>query len=190
MINLKSFCLAGHHITSEPWSCGEYSFASDGEVLVRVPRIDGFEEFNRNPDWILPTFKLPISSPEASIPEELLAMRKCEGCTDGRKPIPCEECEGKGQVYAHTDHNRYDVECMSCEGGKVIPESMVCDRCEGTGKVRCNSNVKIGELFYSATSLAKIVSLPSLRFFQGNERAARFEFDGGDGLIAGSRMDC
>ncbi|MFA7212093.1 MAG: hypothetical protein WC110_11680, partial [Bacteroidales bacterium] len=40
MIDLTKFCKPHHRHFGEPWSSGEYSYATDGAIAIRIPRID------------------------------------------------------------------------------------------------------------------------------------------------------
>lgn len=39
-----------HPLVTAPWSAGEFTFATNGHVMIRVPRVDGIEPNSEAPD--------------------------------------------------------------------------------------------------------------------------------------------
>ncbi len=106
---LEEFCSADRdrHYFRHLWSRGEFTYSTNGHVLIRVPRLDNVGENELAPDCdrffvkALTQAKL-MSVPAFDIPEI--------------EDEDCEACDGSG--LAHHD-------CPACE--------CVCDDCEGSG---------------------------------------------------------
>lgn len=155
-IDLTTWCDTYREYIKAPWSLGDYSYATNGHVLIRVPRRDDapdcnkelLSKVNHNFD-VSPAEWLPI--PEVS-PQK----------------IDCDECNGTGEYICHTcDHNHGD-----------------CENCDGTGKVQKRTPVTVGNTLFSDVYLAMIAALPGAQIgVQDYPNASRFRFDGGDGLI-------
>ena len=101
---LQDFCaernLSAIYNLTEPWSAGEWSYATDGFVIVRVPRQADIPERKNVPDVgeLLRAFAGP--EPTLDIPE--FPEPKHKGCADcaGRGTyndgVVCEDCDGTG----------------------------------------------------------------------------------------------
>ena len=90
----------------QPWSHGERTYATNGHILVYVPRIAEIPENAKAPDttrllenatsgeWVL--------VPETAMPQD----------------VPCEWCEGSGRYPLDRRH-----ECGECDGMKTQPDT-------------------------------------------------------------------
>lgn len=132
---LKKFCgdaRYNKHIGT-PWSIGEFTYATNGFILVRVPRLPEVPErenvvniqavLGENPE---PTEGY-VGSPGIGglqIPE----CPKCKGIESN--PEGCEECEGSGVVTFENDFHDYECTCQSCDGDGKHGR---CLKCNGTG---------------------------------------------------------
>lgn len=139
-----------------PFSFGDYTYASDGRIMIRVPRIAGtdveppaqhdlgskvktLEGYLRRTEFAkfkpLPSVNLPPVPPYQPQP--------CKECAaTGRiHSVSCTKCDGTGVVTCPTcDH---DDDCDRCNGvgsrdrpakPDDDPEHVsACDECEGTG---------------------------------------------------------
>jgi hypothetical protein len=162
MIQLDRFCGKDEfrpklHL---PFSKGDWTYASDGRIAVRVPR------------W--PTVPERAEAPNA---EELFA----KDVTDEFRPLPaitiplpkepedCEECDGRGVKH----------ECPTC--------GCTCRACSGSGQrpVGDRVSVGIGPSVFPARYILLLQSLPSVQITTPDNRniPARFRFDGGEGLL-------
>jgi hypothetical protein len=106
-VDLTQFCdLNAIHrpFLMEPWSRGEYSYASDGAILVRVPRQPDVAENPNAPDAVN-NFAGDIDYTDPAIPElppeNREQCRKCDG--DGGVCGDCEDCDGRGYTTNHDD---------------------------------------------------------------------------------------
>ena len=110
-----------------PWSRGEWSYATNGHILVRVPRLDDVDE-----------------NPKAPGAEKLLAETKqakfipvpvCAPPPD----VDCRYCGGKGYF----------------SNGRGYPRDK-CLECSGTKKVPCFDGVDVGNSHFQRRYLAMI----------------------------------
>jgi hypothetical protein len=186
MIKLERFRLpdneANHFNMSQPWSVGAFTYATNGHLAVRMPRVPEIPERKNvimieerliwDHESLLDYLPLP--------PYDLEGRQRCSLCT-------CPECDGEGEVIAETDYNEYEVTCKTCNGGELVPgdeEGVPCRRCNGTGK-DFDFAVAWGAGFISAYLLEMIKDLPGVQLSPTGDGMTpwRFIFHGGVGLI-------
>jgi hypothetical protein len=174
MINLQQFCEKDDDYLSEsrkwlgrPFSRGDWSYASDGRILLRVPRL---------PD-------VPEGVAASSKAEELFAEVAGEPFVN---PTPnklpeidddeeCAECDGRGTAH----------DCPTCH--------CACLACDGTGIENpwLHLSIGYGQAVFHALYIARIKDLPDLKFGKPDaEKPMRFQFDGGEGLLMPMRGRC
>jgi hypothetical protein len=165
----------------KPWTVGEFTYATDGFRLLRVPAIAGVDPNNRGvaitnlylkagpmPDtgWV----DLPALPPTAPCP-------KCQG---GKKPV-CEECDGNGTVSLSNSYSTYDdIECASCGGTGVGEE---CPECWGYETVETEPEILIGGVTYKTYQIRSFKDLPGVQIAPAKGVINWIRFDGGDVLI-------
>ena len=163
MIDLKLFCLTDKtrsKAIGQPWSDGEFTYATDAAIIVRVPRLSDVPE---NPN----------------APTSAVAARIFETATDGKwsalpeftapKYVTCENCGGGG-----------NCDCPDCV------DTHTCGICHGTGeKLEKLPSVKFGEQLVSPKYLALLATLPGVRLANAVEtlKPLHFKFDGGEGRL-------
>jgi len=132
---LKKFC--GDPLCSgrigEPWSKDNFTFATNGYILVRVPRLPEVPEGENvvNIDAVLNINPEPSDTYVDAPGIEDLAIPECPRCKGKEsEPRECEECEGSGEVLLENDFNEYECTCKSCGGDG---EHGRCPKCKGTG---------------------------------------------------------
>ena len=200
MIDLKSFCRVDTEEFSTPFSVGDKSYATNGVILVCVPRVDGIECREDAPKL---GDRLPFDH------DEITDWRPLPGLTDDQKKDTCgfckghgfvrtcQECGGHGAVYFSNDYNNYECMCESCCGdgdhGVTAETSgaISCPGCNGT-KLRGDA-VDVGRNKHDGLNtiyIAKAQELPGVVFsLAGDELSPfRFKFDGGVGLIMPMRL--
>jgi hypothetical protein len=145
---LKKFC--GDSKYNEkigtPWSAGEFTFATNGFILVRVPRLAEVPERQNVVSLKSVLEQNPVPSDgwvDAPGVEDLKipACPRCKGKESN--PTPCEECDGTGAVDFDNRWNSYEFTCKSCDGDG---EHGSCKKCGGTGYLidTEDSNIPIG----------------------------------------------
>lgn len=165
MIDLKAFCGgdAFRPYLAQPFSRGENTYATNGRICLRLPRMADVPEQDK---------------PKA---EEIFAKAKmdCQYFELEAFKLPtreeeedCRACEGRG-----TDHDCPECTCR-------------CGSCGGTGLHQPTIAVGIGNGVFSHKHVLLMQNLPGLRVGEtdGTE-AMPFRFDGGDGLVMPMRRE-
>ena len=168
-IDLTQFCERnGFRLwMTEPFGIGEYTYASNGVILVRVPRSD----------W--PSCDLPEVVRPASFPQ----IRKWLNGSPAMAPIPaippgpyyekCFMCSGSGEVQS---------DCGDIEE---------CEECDGEGVIEKHTFYRFGSRSFNARYLRMIQALPDSRLatYGPQTEAALFAFTGGRGLLMAVNED-
>ena len=157
--HLTTFCSLEENRRSlnTPWSEGAYSYASDGRVIIRIPRLADVPERDSAPKNLdQQLFKgFPLAFPFSSITEPVSA--------DYNK---CTKCYGSGERT-----------CSECG------TTHTCDQCKGNGQLA--STTKIGTQLFNTHNLRLISQLCEIQWqLKSSENRIYFEFNGGDGLIS------
>ena len=173
MIDLEPFCgkEGNRPYLHHPFSRDEFTFATDGRICVRVPRIAGIPE--RDKHEINPT-NLPWDQtaefsplPELKLPPQTTDMELC-ACYGG-KIHDCPDCE--------------------CE----------CENCDGRGETKVNSDddksIDILALPFGLRYVRLVTTLPNVQIAKiawpnDTVTGLRFKFDGGDGLLMPLKSAC
>lgn len=160
-MDLSKFCAseADRPILAKPFTRGQWSYGTNGRVLVRIPRQDDIPE-----------------KPDAPDVEKLFEGKEAASCTEVLKiDLPasddddaCDRCDGRGVEH----------DCPGCH--------CKCDECDGTGATQIwhGTSFGLGDAIFNAQYLWQIRNLPGLRF--GKPSATdpiMFVFDGGEGLV-------
>jgi hypothetical protein len=160
-IDLQSFCSIDSNRMDKPFSIGEYTYATNGHISIRVPRDPSVDE---------------IDNPVAI--EKAFASFNSEGMRPLKNAIPdapkakqerCVLCLGTGIEH----------DCPECKHS--------CGECDGAGWTTeiIKESVMIDGKFFDASFIRKISILPFLiiNLHQQYEGAMGFQFDGGFGLV-------
>lgn len=184
MRDLRPFCSQSdwrRHL-SEPFTLGAYTYALDGTVNVRVPRIEG-EADTENPDQLAAINT--IEKIFATCADQVLAPLPFKMPPELPK-VECGECEGRGT----------DCDCPHCDN-----DECKCTLCNGDGEVARSRRIIFEHVCIKERLLRRVAGLPGFQLGMPSEpqkadviNALRFTFDdgqgrAGDGLIApmGSR---
>ena len=159
---LKKFCSTDttRLAINSPFSQEQWTYATDGRVIVRVPRLADVPENEKAPK---------------NIDENI--WRKNPGLTGWQdlptypKPteVECETCGGGGvhECSCGDSHG-----CANCDGSGIVPEPVV--------------GVKIGRQHAANNYLHLLSELPSVKISESavdEHHALHFIFDGGEGLL-------
>lgn len=211
-MDLKLFCNANKPgVLDAPWSHEEFTYATNGHILIRVPRRDDVTENKIAPKvWagdIAECFKRePVEW--VPVPEVDYDGEECEVCGGTGTAFLCPECEGKGGVWPKTKYSTYELqECATCRGiGQISQQNWdhfvkchkfkgeeikdTCGECDGTGIERTKDSKVVNGARINERYLWMIGELPGAQLgtFEP-EAAVRFRFDGGDGLVMPMRGD-
>lgn len=188
MLDLEKFCEPSMKKISRPWSAGDYTYATNGHIAVRVPRMDDAPENEEAPDMArVPWDHETLNDWEPLPPYDLAGAKDCTLCKGMKKARVCHECDGEGEVTAETDYNYYVVTCKTCGGDGTMPgesDDPPCPRCQGTGR-SLNIPVPWAAGHIGMQMLVKINDLPGVKLSKtgDGEKPWRFIFDGGAGVI-------
>ncbi len=208
-IDLKPFCRTmniGKAIDlTQPWSAGEYTYAANGHIMVRVPRRDDVPERSNVPlvqhIWDGSLIGREKAKPLPKVPS--LGVKSCETCEGSGRVVTCNHCAGEGVQECDMGHEH---ECEECDGdgefqfrdGRDNPESArPCEDCEGKGtSVDAHDGLKtpvlIGDIACVALGyLMQISELPGVTWAPSgihSDAPIPFWFEGGEGLLMGMRF--
>lgn len=183
---------------TEPFSRGEWTYATNCHICVRIPRIS--------------TITHEASVSESA--EKLFADAKAR--TTVWQSLPdfelkrsdCSTCGGTGYMqrcpaYDHPDHKcfngkskickQYDGDCAKgCS--KDAEFSFKCEDCEGSGEIKLPGKYIVqgaaGTTQISAIYLDMIKDLPNVMIAPYDETSGfLFRFDGGEGMLMPMRQE-
>lgn len=147
-----------------PFTIDDYTFATDGRILVRVPKLSGVSMLDASHINGVMEVTIPLDVPDhATVWEPLDAA-----------VIPPFE---KG-------------DCMECFGDEC--DKQYCRLCEGTGQSEKYVPVLLGNKKINSVYLRKIVDLPGLLLAPNmtpRTGVMPFRFDGGRGLLMPMRWE-
>lgn len=163
MIDLQQFC--GTDSTraklAAPFPDGEFTYATDGRIIVRVSALD-----------------YPSLS-ESNAPRNVATIQKWNhpAITDWRDLPPglpeddwreCKTCKGLGDHYCETCEDWHD-----------------CGKCDGAGRKYHIIGIAVGASKIDAKYLRKIATLPDAKIENPSEPndAVAFKFTGGVGYV-------
>ncbi|MNV70720.1 Chaperone protein DnaJ [compost metagenome] len=181
-----------------PWQEDGSSFATNGHIGIML---DGAPDPSIHPADPVMAGRIPKLLAQVAANQQEIAIAlpeeppetcyRCQG-TGFAITEQCEECDGDGR-FEHGSHN-YD--CKDCDGNgehavpapQGSPGAEECGRCDGEGKLfsRYVDLHADGTTYkFQEKYLRLIIGLPSPRLFVGADRteAARFEFEGGRGVL-------
>lgn len=197
-VDLKEFCAAGEwrSYLEQPFSIGEFTYATNGHMALRVPRRADVGSVKNAPESIAGMFekvegKEAGARPLPNIPD--VPMSVCRDCRGGGKVTSCRECGGEGELECDLGH---DHECGDCDGRGFFPalgreDSAIrpCPKCYGGGRVPehgWDTPVIFPEgVAISIRYARKIAKLPGIRVNSAETYGGPlpFWFDGGAGLL-------
>lgn len=157
--DLQQFCSTHDHAFSikEPFTRGDFTYATSGHILVRVPRLEAVGPVERSPS----AEKLFDQSPPVECMPLFLKLpppkvEECAECSDGESVHDCPNCD------------------------------CVCDSCDGAGEIEVRVSCEVRGVLFDTAYIRKIQTLPGLKFAVAppKKAAVRFEFEGGgEGLL-------
>lgn len=207
-MGLKLYCSTNpnhFHSMANPWSHGEFTYATNGYIIIRIPRLADVPENDECPKvWEGDLAELFTREPAAwiDVPEVDYEGEECERCDGTKEAYLCPECEGYGEVFLQSRFNVYEgQDCATCNGDGQLPQDEwdafvkchsfkgepikeVCDGCDGTGIATCRESHDVNGVLINEKYLWMIGNLPGAKLGTfGEPDPVRFTFDGGDGLV-------
>lgn len=161
--HLQKFCSTQENRVSlaTPWSEGAYSYACDGRVIVRIPRLADVPERDdapKNSDANL-FIGLPYEQPFTPVPTP-----------DSEDYIRCPKCKGSAECT-----------CKECD----TPHP--CGKCKGEGVVLSRTNLETHS--FNTLTLRLISQLLNAHWqIKADQTRVYFKFEGGDGIVTGSLL--
>ena len=162
---LQRFCNVDRESLAVQFTQGEYTYASDGRLIVRVPRLDDVPENPDAPKNVAMNIfaATPFRVKEDRTPISALTIPPLEG------PDDCANCQGGGIHFCEACDDHHD--CTRCEGGKVQERAIAVEF----------KQHKISHLLLNQIKDLPNVSLAASAI--GMEAALAFFFDGGEGRM-------
>lgn len=158
--DLQPFCSTENSLEylRRPWSKEGFTYATNGHVLIRVPRLSDVPENDKAPN----TDKIFAGTADQTATQKIPTAKIPKGRT-----FECVSCEGRG-----TEHDCPDCTCE-------------CEECGGVGRSEEQISAGILGAIYSAKYIRQLLTFPGLRFSSSPpvDGPARFVFDGGEGAI-------
>lgn len=149
---------------TKPFTVGEFTYATNGHIMIRVPKVAGVPKQTKDSDWNGPLKALADTafSPLAHgpVPEHPLGS--------------CTKCDGRGTAH----------DCPDCECG--------CGACNNTGEAFPAISTTIRGHIYALRYIAMMLALPGVEVATETAPAMPllFKFDGGGvGAIMARRAE-
>jgi hypothetical protein len=198
MIDLKPYCLTEKFrpYLAAPFSIGEFTYATNGHVLVRVPRREDAPEYAgpRKLEAMLASLAGP-HGPASAIPDlkTILQTKKCDVCDGSGWVAQCEKCGGDGFIECCECGQEKD--CEDCSETGHFPakagedDAKICEDCAGKGVEFSEQYVALSDKnVFQVKYLNLILELPKVEIALADEQSPSvFFFEGGCGLIMGCR---
>lgn len=190
-IDLQPFCGTFCNDNFDtPFGAGDYTYATNGHIAIRVPLIAGTE---RKPPIKLQGIKFYpedehlghwMQLPQYEPPEK----KRCGSCKGLKRSSTCPDCDGDGTVQMSHGRHFHEAECKECDGEGLIPGGdKTCSSCDGIGETYTDqyAGVKIENVLLAVKLLDKIKALPGAELYLPAPESGmvNFRFDGGVGLV-------
>lgn len=185
---LSTFCHQDRKDMCAPFSFGDCSYATNGHIILRVPRLADVPEWDAINEKAAKLFSdvdldiALIDIPDFPQPKQ----EPCIACEGTGKVSKCPECDGGGYVNLENDHNEYECMCKTCDGeGSKAGGDRVCSNCCGTGKYSGRHKpIDVGCSSFADVYLMLLKELPGIKIAPIKPKGlAYFRWDEGDGLI-------
>ncbi len=192
MIDLTKFCQPpGEYRTrlQAPFSAGDWTYATNGHMAVRVARRDDVaetaDEYAKAAVALERTFSSAGTFPwrplDVVIPE--VKLERCGICRGLARGVACSACKGEGSHRCDCKH--CTASCEDCDGSGIARAPMdtpsdnlrACMVCDGRGTVRDTRHVFFGNgLALRAEYLRLVLSLPGPVFMAVRDDATPHKF--------------
>lgn len=166
-IDLQKFCSEDEtrEPLMKPWRDGDFTYASDGRVIIKVPAEPG-----------------DVVQPKTPTPEKvaiIFSWFNGPGLEWQKLPtLPVLETQGCGVCHGDGEHE--------CDCGCVHK----CGNCDGVGKIPIDAHLDIGPARFNCYYLRLIADLPGLEIaVRGELDPMMLRFDGGVGVLMPMRKD-
>jgi len=188
-IDLQQFCALTdiHGFFEQPFNIGEYTFATNRHLMVRVPKLEQYE-IHINGIMVESIQEMIKQAEKAKdfiplVDWEKPELKECIDCAGTGRVDKCKKCNGAGEL-----NQAYAEPCEDCDTSGVVPGTEKdCHYCNGKGKrYGFFKPCLIGnEIYACAEYIALIESLPNpfVDISGKPEDVIPFKFTGGIGLL-------
>lgn len=185
---IESVCEKDHPKLGRPWRAGEWIYASNGKICVRLAASDlnanelpgafNLAAFAWDHDQVKEWIRLK--------PEQILT--ECKACKGSGKGGWCDECNGCGEVEVKCEDcdDTHTHDCPTCHRDRRSHATTPCAECRGTGKAADKkAHTKIGSRHFAnwLLSLAADCGDGTVEIDADPGEKARIRFDGGCGYV-------
>lgn len=173
-------CGSRRFYLAKPWRVGDYVYATDARIAVRVDPACWDGDLAGEGDGCQPKME-PIFAGIAGVKEwaPLPKFPACEDCRGtGKAGRECESCAGTGSRWCKQCTDEH--ECQCCEGVGVLYDT--CDFCP----------VPFGPKWVHRQLANKLKSLPNVEWGSADDEPLTpvfFRFTGGAGAVSPIRKD-
>lgn len=192
---LERFCHPNRNPLDKPFSQGEYSYATDGKIAIRIKRLSWIGELAKAPKMdCLPWNHKNVKTWSAWPHYDISKVCKCGTCGGTGIIQACPECDGEGSISLESDYNRYDFTCKTCDGKGDLPGDLAggtpCEMCDRTGR-DLTQTVAYGAGHIAISLLEKIKTLPEIQLSDVGDGIApfMFVFRSGEGIVMGTSKE-
>lgn len=192
-IDLNKFCGEDHAMykMGSPFVLGNFKYATDGRICIRVPTNDPESDFRTVPsaDGLFTARIFPEPWPPS---EYLQGEIPCPDCNEGN--VKCEKCNGDEFGCDDCNHTgcagpkckcdpKLSSACRECGDTGIV--LIGCKTCNGCGSVIGDVGTMVGISFIGARYDRLIRELPNVQYSRAADIRSRieFSFDGGEGCV-------
>lgn len=185
---LESFC-GGDYVErkfDKPFSSSDSTYATDGRIIIRVPRMG---EFNNLPLVDIGNLGWDTAFENQTwqkLPDGDIERKKCPACKGTGKMTVCPDCDGEGDVKFKKGRNHYSCECKECDGnGFLAGGTEKCGRCNGIGLIPVERKFIIGTVIVDAKYIHLLKKLSNTEIYipDGEFKPIPFRCDEGVGFV-------
>lgn len=157
--DLRQFCGTDEQRTSiqAPFTRGPFTYATNGHVLVRVPRLDDVPQIEGTPhaEVIFDKAARQEVGPPPVLTLPPYETEECDACSEGEAIHDCPNC--------------------NCS----------CEECGDTREIEVKTSCTVNGEFFDTKYMHQLLTLPGFKFSKEPppKQGARFEFDGGEGYL-------
>ncbi len=139
--DLKRFCSDSKQSSrvsvTRPFSQGHWTYATDGRVLIRVPRLDEVPEYSDSPRDVEKRIfvEQPVDGLWLAIPSVLPELKPAEKCDEcgGKPDADCWQCNGSGfvePIAIPVQIGKHDVSHIYLHKLRTLPSVEICESAE------------------------------------------------------------
>lgn len=202
----ESWSFSANGPLAQPFTVGDYTYASNGFYAVRVPKLeeaalatDAQVTSSKTLDGL---FSGPFGDPYVLAQFDFVdESESCPECDGEGSLYTCFECDGDGRVDFSNGYNDYEFECESCDGKGYLTKRdweetfnrladecgyarVICEECDGSGGKISNPDVFVGAARFQGQFIKKFITLEKATIAPGgNLSPAYLSWVGGEAIL-------